>query len=206
MALPGTAAVRDEVDGRRARRTRNRDAVVDALLDLLGEGVLDPGIADVAARSGVSYRSVFRYFDDTEDLYRAASQRHQARVAPLLAVPGPGEGSLPERVGRLVEARVRLFEAVAPIARAARLRAPFEPFFERDLARSRAFFRRQVQRHFAPELEALPPAEAAAVLAAADVLCSFESHDLLRGDQRLSRAATARVLRAALLALLGDRR
>ena len=39
------------VDGRTARRDRNRDAVLDAAHDLFVEGELLPGIADVALGS-----------------------------------------------------------------------------------------------------------------------------------------------------------
>ena len=45
------------VDGRHLRRQRNRDAVVAALLELYGEGNLDPTTDEVAQRSGLSARS-----------------------------------------------------------------------------------------------------------------------------------------------------
>ena len=38
----------DHEDGRRARRDRNREAVVDAYLDLVREGDMHPNVADVA--------------------------------------------------------------------------------------------------------------------------------------------------------------
>ncbi|HEY8057438.1 MAG TPA: hypothetical protein VID94_01740, partial [Acidimicrobiales bacterium] len=71
------------LDGRRARREQNVDAVVDAMLDLLGEGRLTPGAAAVAERSGVSLRSVFRYFDDMDSLTERAIARQMERAAPL---------------------------------------------------------------------------------------------------------------------------
>ena len=57
-------------DGRTARRDRNRDAVLDAVLDLFGEDSLAPAPAEVAERSGVSLRSVYRYYEDRDALYR----------------------------------------------------------------------------------------------------------------------------------------
>ena len=71
------------VDGRRARRHRSRDLAVDALLDLLGEGVLRPTAQQVAERSGVSLRSIFRIFDDVETLNAAAAARQLSRVRHL---------------------------------------------------------------------------------------------------------------------------
>jgi hypothetical protein len=109
-----------QVDGRRAWRERNRLAVVDALLDFYAEGNLRPDAIEVARRSGVSRRSVFRYFDDRDDLDRAAIARQQQRVMHLIEVPSAGEGSLAERIARLAEQRVTLFEQVRPAARVSR--------------------------------------------------------------------------------------
>src|SRR5208282_909869 len=57
------------LDGRLARSARTRHAVVDALLDLLGEGDLRPTAARIADRAGVSLRLVFHHFDDLEAIY-----------------------------------------------------------------------------------------------------------------------------------------
>ena len=74
-------------DGRRQRRERNRDAVVDALLAIVADGDLAPSADAVAARAGLSTRSLFRYFDDVDDLCRAAIARQHERVAALLERP-----------------------------------------------------------------------------------------------------------------------
>ncbi len=55
---------------------------------------------------------------------------------------------------------------------------------------------------FAPELAARTESEARATLAALDVVSSWESHDLLRHDQGLSRGAAAATMGAAIAALL----
>ena len=73
----------EPVDGRRARRQRSRDLVVDALLDLLNAGVVRPTAQQVAERSGVSLRSIFRIFDDVETLHAAAAAEQLARVRHL---------------------------------------------------------------------------------------------------------------------------
>jgi len=168
------------VDGRRASRDRNLNAVVDALLDLFAEGNLRPGAAEIAARSGLSRRSVFRYFDDLDALDRIAIERQVARVGHLIELAEPGAGAVASRIDRLIAQRVRLFEAILPAGRVSRLRAPFEPVVADELARSRDLFRRQVERHFADVLRPLPRGERNAALGAAEVLCSFEAYELLR--------------------------
>jgi len=199
-------AIAPAVDGRRAWRDRNLNAVVDALLDLFSEGNLRPGTDEIAARSGVSRRSVFRYFDDLDTLDRAAMSRQQARVAHLLDVPRIGQGSLTERITRLTEQRTRLFEAIAPVALVARLRAPFERVLAEDLRQSRAFMRRQVEKQFAGELQALERRERVATLAAADVLCSFESYHLLTDAQQLTPKQAGDAMRRGLTGLLSPQR
>jgi AcrR family transcriptional regulator len=94
------------VDGRRARRERGRVAVVDAMVDLIQEGVVPPGADAVAERAGVSVASVFRYFDGLADLQEAAMVRYFERYRERFEVPGLGEGDLDERIERLVRARL----------------------------------------------------------------------------------------------------
>lgn len=202
----GPAAIQTPVDGRRAWRDRNLSRVVDALLDLFAEGNLRPGADEIAERSGVSRRSVFRYFDDLDGLDRVATERQIARVAHLLEVSNLGEGSPRERIERLIAQRLRLFEAILPVARVSRLRAPFEPVVAEELARSRNLFRRQIDRHFSGELSALTRAHRNAVLGAAEVLCSFEAYELLRLGHEQTTKQIAAAMRAGLTSLFSGRR
>ncbi len=201
-----TADAAQAVDGRRAWRDRNLSAVVDALLDLFNEGNLRPGADEIAARSGVSRRSVFRYFDDLDTLDRTAIERQTGRVSHLVELPGLGTGAIEDRIDRLVAQRLRLFEAILPVARVSRLRAPFEPVLADGLARSRHLFRRQVERHFAGELRPLSRSARNATLGAAEVLCSFEAYELLRLGQGQTAKQIGEVMRVGLTSLLGGRR
>jgi AcrR family transcriptional regulator len=193
-------------DGRRARRNRNRDSVVDALLELYREGNLDPSSEEVAARAGLSPRSVFRYFDDVDDLCRAAIARQLDQMRPAAELRIAPDAPLGERIRALVEQRVRLFDAIGSVGVVSRLRAPFQPLIAAQLAESRAFLRGQVQRILAPELTSMDDERAGSVIAAVDVLCSFEAYQLLRFDQRLSRSRASAVLVDAVTSLVGARR
>lgn len=190
------------VDGRTARRDRNRDAVLDAVVELFSEGLLLPAAADVAERSGVSPRSVFRYFEDTEALGRAAMARHMELVEPLFVVDDLGVGSLDDRIERLVAARLQFWEAVAPVARAAMVRAPLSPPIRAQLDRNRQRLRAHCEEAFAVELAACERAEARALLAAVDVLCGYEGMESLRGHQGLTVGQCRDVLIRALRRLL----
>jgi AcrR family transcriptional regulator len=197
------AAPAGRLDGRQLRRKRNREAVVDALLDLYGDGNLRPSTEEIAARSGLSPRSVFRYFDDVDDLTRAAISRMERRAVALLPLDADPSALLVVKVRVLVEQRFRLFDAVGSAATVSRLRAPFQPILAARLKDNRALLRRQIETLFAPELVRKGRAGAAASLAAADVICSFEAHQLLVKDQALSPVEARSVMATALEALLG---
>ena len=189
-------------DGRRARRDRNRVAVVDSLLALYAEGDLNPSTDAIALRAGLSPRSLFRYFDDADDLSRAAIARQHGRIQPLLRVECSPEAALATRVKALVDQRTRLFEAMGNVGRVARLREPFQPLVAAELAETRAYLRKQIKRLMARELNAMTSRDAANALAAIDVLCSFEAFHLLRDDQGRTRASTAAVWTHAVVCLL----
>ena len=175
-------------DGRHARRDRNRLAVVDAMLQLYAEGNLDPSSDEIAERAGLSPRSLFRYFDDLDDLVRVAIGRQHERLLPLARLDVSVDSPLAARVARLVDQRLRLFDKISSVGIVSRVRAPFQPLIASELAISRSFLRRQIEQLFAPELAALGKVGGAQALAAIDVLTSFESLHLLQHDQQLSPA------------------
>jgi TetR/AcrR family transcriptional regulator, regulator of autoinduction and epiphytic fitness len=197
-----TAAGDAPVDGRTARRDRNRELVLDAVLQLFADNQFAPNAADVAARSGVSLRSVYRYYEDFDELVRAAIARNSERVAPLIDIPNPGKGPLVERINRFVAARLRLYEASAPIARATMSRAPANPLVRDQVELVRERLTEQTHEMFAPELAALPAAQRRAIGATVDVLSQFESAEHLRARLGYSDAQTADIMRRSLTALL----
>ncbi len=164
-------------DGRSAIRDRNRTAVLDAVIALFSEDNLSPGPEEVALRAGLSVRSVYRYFDDHDSLSRAAVERHIEMVTPLFLIPAIGEGDLDVRVEKFVRARLRLHAAVAPSARATRMRARFDDVVRDEFETSRTLLREQIERQFAREFAAFPPERMQARLAAVDALFAFESLD-----------------------------
>lgn len=191
-------------DGRVARRDRNRTAVVDAAIELFTEGTLEPDPEDVAARCGLSPRSVYRYFDDREALLRTAIERHFERVRPMAVIDAIGEGPLDQRITRFVAARLTLYEAVASTARAARRRAATSDIVRAQVERTRRALREQVEQHFALELRALPARQRRAVAAAVDALCQLEGLDHYRVHLGCSTAETRALLIDALTRLIPE--
>lgn len=195
---------RAQVDGRTARRDRNSEAVLDAVRALFVEGNYTPTAEAVAARSGVSLRSVYRYFEDTEALFRAAIARRVAQAEPLFALAGLGVGELDDRIARLVDHRLALYAALGPEARAAVLRGPSAPLVNAALdARRRQLFE-QLEVHFAPELDAIGGVRAKTLLRCMDLLLQFESLEHLSRRSGLTPARVRSVLTTGIRALVAE--
>ena len=199
------APVAAPVDGRSARRERNINAVLDVVVDLFTEGELFPAVELVSKRSGVSVRSIYRYFADPADLHDAAIKRHRERSEPLAHLPAIGQGPLGERIDDFVAMRLRLHAAIGATYRATVHGAPQHPRLRDQLALARNDLRLQFERQFQPELMRRKRAEREAVLAAGDLLTQLDSIELLRSHRRLSVAETTDALRAGLQALLEER-
>lgn len=192
------------VDGRAARRARNIDAVLDAVVEMITEGDLFPSIEQVARRSGLSIRSIYRYFADPAALQDAAITRHRERSVSLAHLSSIGQGELEHRVDDFVAMRLRLYGGVGATYRATVHGAISHPRLRDELARNRNDLRAQFERQFAPELETRKGVERDAIVAAGDLLTQLDSIDLLRRHRQLSVAETIRSLRTALLALLKE--
>jgi TetR/AcrR family transcriptional regulator of autoinduction and epiphytic fitness len=148
----GSAAVAT-MDGRRARAARTRESLVSAALALIDSGDLRPTAAAIAARAGLSVRSVFQHFGDLEDLFLAVADRHTNRIASLYTGT-EYEGDLASRIGAFVGHRARLYETISPIRRAAMLQEPFSSVVAARLELARSLHRLDLQRAFGAELEA----------------------------------------------------
>lgn len=178
-----------DTDGRNLRRDRNRERVVRALLELYYEYNFEPSAEEIAARSGVSARSIFRYFDDVDDLCRAAIDLHAYETAHLLPILSTPDSDLDHKIQAVVSQRSELFEKCGPIAVITRLRAPFQPVIDELLTAVRNMLRLQITTLFAPELAAMPTALVPVRIAAGDIATSFETWLLLRHTNGFDRAS-----------------
>ena len=69
-------------DGRVLRGQRNREAIVDAMVEMYEQGNLRPTAAQVAEAAGLSTRSVYHHFDDMKSLVLAVTSRTEERMRP----------------------------------------------------------------------------------------------------------------------------
>jgi TetR/AcrR family transcriptional regulator, regulator of autoinduction and epiphytic fitness len=193
---PARATVRPP-DGRHARTTRTRAAIVDALLALVASGQPAPTAAEIAAKAKISLRSIAVHFPARDLLFAAAANRYHER--PPLPEPSP-DLPVERRLAELLRIRAVELEASRPIrASAARLAAE-STIAANALATSAARRREVVARVFAPEIARGGPD----LLEILDLLLGGRVWDALR-ERRLPAADICRLLgeqlRRALTAL-----
>jgi TetR/AcrR family transcriptional regulator, regulator of autoinduction and epiphytic fitness len=190
-----------KIDGRTARARRTREAIVDAVLGLLDAGDLRPSVEDIAARAGVSPRSIFQHFGDRETLLRAVGMRQTERVSQIVEHL-PDTGPFDERLEAFVEQRARVLEFITPVRRSALLNEPFSEGSHAGLQAFRAFKRAEAERVFGPELDARPAGEREEVVRALGAVTDWNTWEALRAHQGLSVADARAVMRRTIGALL----
>jgi AcrR family transcriptional regulator len=168
----GRGAGLSRPDGRRVRGERNKEAVVEALLSLYEAGDVEPSMARVAELAGVSERSVFRYFEDKDDLIESAIALQTERVGHLfegLSI----DGSFEKRLDAILDHRLRLFDAVSGVMRASEFHEHRSSLVRDGIDKRRAVLRAQAVDQFRPELNRLDDQQTAS--RAIDVALGLET-------------------------------
>ena len=174
------------VDGRSLRRERNRQDIVDALLGLIENGETEISAALIASKAGLSERSIFRYFDDVNDLYRSVCDLAFSKEIEYALIDDAGVGSLDTKIENFVNQRVRIYTMNEKIAPAARSFAFKNPIIKNQLVVGRKLLRTQIIKHFAEELSVFDKQQQQAAVAIIDSLTTFEYYDMMRSDQKMS--------------------
>lgn len=172
---------------------------MQALFELVGEGILQPTAQQVAETAGVGIRSVFRHFADMESLFAEMDARLQAEALPLLHGDPPAAG-VEKRARALVDRRIAFFEKIAPFKRAGTIQRWRSKFLRGQHGVLVRALRADLMR-WLPGLRRAPTD----LVEAFDLALSFEAWDRLRTDQRLGRDRARDALLRTVLALLAVR-
>lgn len=199
---PSSGTTRDATDGRVALRLRNRQRVIDALIALVDEGEISPSMDAIVARSGVSERSVFRYFTDLADLSVSAVRAVVERVAPLHVIEDIGGGTLEHRIETMIATRLRVAERSHAFGTLARRKLMLTPEIQESLTNVIVYMRSQFALQFAPELEAMTEDEAAIVVDTLVTLFSYEGLEVMWNQLGNDDEAVALRWRMAMTSLL----
>jgi len=190
------------IDGRHARSERSRQAMVDAVLDLLKEGVLRPSSAQIAERAGVTQRTLFNQFGDMDSLIGAVASRQVQRVFKLL--PKAGEGSFEERVARYCDGLERMLEDTMHV-RWAVITNPNPAWAgARIVQTAREFMRTQLRDAFQPEIAHVSEQAAAELIDALELETDPAVWRLRRVQQELRATEARAIVERSILALVRD--
>jgi AcrR family transcriptional regulator len=166
-------------DGRSARGERTREAVLEALVELVEAGEPNPSAPRIAEQAGISVRSIYVHFASLEDLRLALVERVTLMVIERLAVIDPHQPT-EVKADLLCGQRARINEDLGSLLLAAERQEHDAPEFAKSRAFGRQSSRAQIERVFAAELEALDPAARTRRVAAVDALIGLHSWRLLR--------------------------
>jgi AcrR family transcriptional regulator len=179
---------------------------VAAFIDLVGESGRQPTIEEVAGAAGVSVRSVYRLFPDTDSLVGAAIAAQTDAMRPLLELDVAPTAPLEARVTELVSRRARAYDRVRAIRGVVAAQRSAQPSVARLVDDSRAALRRQVIDLFGKELGKRSGTGRNDLVEALEMATGWGAWDALRQEQGLSAARARRVMEATVLSLLASRR
>lgn len=182
-------------DGRVRRSVRSRQRILDALVELVVEGELQPTGQQVADRAGVGLRTVFRHFEDMETLFSELRERIEKELWPE-TLARPVEGTFEERLRTFARRRGRVFERIAPFQRAERTSRWHSPVLQDAHAQMLREQRAHLLASF-PEAADLP----AEIRQSLEVVTAYEFWELLRTDQGLGVSRAEETLRETMRAL-----
>lgn len=169
MAIP-----LENSDGRHARRDRGKQAALEATLEIFREGGVVESMAQLAERSGISERTLFRYFTNQDGLIDAVATYVFPQMAEYFTIVVP-DLPLEERMRALVDLRIGHAKMAAPMARTVeRFARQFSIAAELRSGRD-AMFHEQLLRWLGDDAKQLNDD----VIALIDTLIDFNSLDKL---------------------------
>ncbi len=162
------------------------------MLGFARDGIYEPTSSEIAERAGITQRTLFRHFGTIDDIIVALVQRQTDFVTPFL-LPMDRTGTIDDRVQRLADNRIALYEAIAPIRRAGLRVATQHEVIAEALELMTTRIQAQIDELFANDLARADRRTRELVIDAIDTATSWEAWDRLhsvRGFDRKRAAST----------------
>ena len=181
-------------DGRIVRGLRTRQGLIQATLDLIQAGDVEPTSVAIATIAGVSSRALFQHFTNLADLYAAAFDLAVARAFDGSQTIDTA-ASLSNRIDLLVSDRSELFEQWLPVWHFAERVRSVAPAVGLGVAQLRKVLRERLAAWFSTELGNLDPGSRNLVLDSLDLAFGLDSWMNMREQLRLSPIHASRTWR-----------
>jgi AcrR family transcriptional regulator len=185
-------------DGRRQRSEQSREKIIAAMFSLIGEGHVNVSAAQVAQRSGVSIRTVFRQFEEVDEIYRQIIARLEEELMPTLLAPYQARG-WKRQLAELINRRAEIYEYVMPFKVSSAVRRFKSVPLMDDHARFVTLERAALKAVLPDSITCRPT-----WLAAIDNAVSFEAWRRLRQDLKLEPEAARDTLQFSIRALISE--
>jgi len=188
-------------DGRIVRGLRTRQSLIQATLDLIQAGDVEPTSAAIATIAGVSSRALFQHFTSLAELYAAAFDLAVSRAFDRTR-PVDSDAPLASRIELLVSDRSELFEEWLPVWHFAERVRSVAPAVGLGVQHLRKLLRERLAAWFATELVNLSQGSRDLVLDSLDVAFGLDSWMNMREELRLSPLHASRTWRFTAEALV----
>jgi AcrR family transcriptional regulator len=97
-------------DGRRLRSLASQNIIVDAMMNLIQSGILEPTAQQVADEASLGIRTVFRQAQDKETLFSKMDEKVRATYEKKIKNTKP-TGNIAKRIKDLIELEADIFDA-----------------------------------------------------------------------------------------------
>ena len=185
-------------DGRKHRSQKSQALIVNALLELIAQGNLEPSADQIADHAQVGRRSVFRHFKDMDTLYREMHDSIAVSLGSIIEQPFQA-ADWRGRVLELVDRRALGFEKLKPFLRAGQIHRHRSSYLKTAHAQFVIMLRNILLTVLSKDA-----AQDIVLVETLDMLLSFENWSRLRDVQGLSVTKSKRVLKQAIEPLLSD--
>lgn len=184
-------------DGRTDRSVVTRKKIVEALSALIRDGVLSPTADQVATRAEIGLRTVFRHFEDMENLYREITPQIEQLVMPVVNAPLVGE-HWKDRLRESMRIRGALYEQIAAYQLASQAMRHQSTYLHGQLMAGAALHRRVLAHNLPQALRSNLVA-----LEGLDLATSIDTWIRLRREQGLSAEMALEVVQHLVASLVG---
>lgn len=187
----------EKLDGRVGRSVRSRQAIIEAMIELMYRGIYIPTAQQVADQAKISIRTVFRHFTEMEHLYKELDEVMRPSYERHFVI-GDYSGTVRERATRLIELFINGYVEFFQLEKAVHALFWRSPSIKESYINNQKLLRK-VMLKVLPELKTSQKEFAIEI---ADAITSFEYFDRLYSYQELSVENCKKILTTRMIELL----